>query len=150
MWGVAPLAVHPNTSHDVAMRGGKPDTNATSRKLRRNSTDAEDFLWSALRNRSLNGYKFVRQAPVGKYFIDFLCREKMLILEADGSQHQDNAHDDIRDAWLITQGYSVLRVNNADILARRHTVLDAIVEALESRLEEQESVEMKYKVPSRG
>jgi very-short-patch-repair endonuclease len=150
MRGVVPLTLYSNASHGVAMRGSKPDANARSRRLRRNSTDAEDFLWSALRNRSLNGYKFVRQAPIGNYFADFLCREKLLIVEADGSQHQDNTHDDIRDSWLIAQGYSILRLGNAGILARRHAVLDTIVEALEGRLAAQESVEMKLKLPLRG
>lgn len=150
MRGVAPLAVLAGVLHALAMRGSKPDTNARSRNLRRTSTDAEDFLWSALRNRSLNGYKFIRQAPIGKYFADFLCREQMLIVEADGSQHQGNAHDEIRDAWLLAQGYSVICFNNTDIMAGRHAVLDTIVEALENRLEAQDSVGMKFKRPSRG
>ncbi len=150
MRGVAPLAVLAAVLQVMAMRGSKPGTNARSRSLRRTSTDAEDFLWSALRNRSLNGYKFIRQAPIGRYCADFLCREKKLIVEADGSQHQDNAHDQIRDAWLVTQGYSVIRFNNTDIMADRHAVLDTIVEALENRLEAQDSAEMKFKPPSRG
>ena len=150
MRGVVPLALHSIASHCASMRGSKPDTNARSRNLRRTSTDAEDFLWSALRNRSLNGYKFVRQAPVGKYFADFPCRERMLIVEADGLQHQDGNRDGLRDTWLIAQGYAVLRFNNTDILGRRHEVLDTIVEALEGRLEAQESAEMKFKPPSRG
>ena len=74
----------------------------------------------------------------------------MLIVEADGAQHQDSDYDGSRDAWLIAQGYVVLRFNNTDILRHRHMVLDTIVEALEGRLEAQESAEMKFKTLSRG
>ena len=52
------------------MRGTDEFANNHARKLRRASTDAETALWYALRNRALNGYKFVRQAPIGPYFAD--------------------------------------------------------------------------------
>ena len=62
-----------------------------SRTLRSNETAAEAKLWAELRNRHFAGLKFVRQAPVGAYFADFLCRERRLIVEADGATHSTDA-----------------------------------------------------------
>lgn len=109
---------------------------AFARTLRRKDNDAEDALWHELRARRLNGFKFVREMPVGPYFADFACRAERLIVEVDGSQHVDSEHDGIRDAWLNENGWSVLRFSNAVVLAERADVLATIVEVLEGRLTE--------------
>jgi very-short-patch-repair endonuclease len=31
--------------------------------------------------------KFVRQYSIGPYFVDFVCRERMIIVEIDGATH---------------------------------------------------------------
>ncbi len=59
-----------------------------ARKLRKSETDAERKIWQQLRNRYLNGAKFRRQHPVGPYVVDFICINGKLIIELDGSQHQ--------------------------------------------------------------
>lgn len=65
----------------------QPGKTTQARKLRRDETDAEYRLWYELKGRRLNGFKFSRQVPLGAYIADFVCREKMLIVELDGSQH---------------------------------------------------------------
>ncbi|WP_158815662.1 endonuclease domain-containing protein [Methylocapsa sp. S129] len=117
------------------MRTRDLPTTARAQTLRAVSTDAECKLWFRLRNRRLNGVKFVRQAPVGPYFADFACRESKLIVELDGSQHADSAHDAKRDAFLLSQGYSVLRFWNADALRAIDSVCETIFAALEGKLE---------------
>ena len=71
------------------MRG--PDRKATriARRLRINQTDAETLLWNRIRNRQVDGHKFVRQQPIENYICDFVCRERMLIIEVDGGQHNE-------------------------------------------------------------
>ena len=49
--------------------------------LRKNSTKEEQKLWSIIRNRQLNNFKFKRQVPIGNYVVDFLCEAKKLIIE---------------------------------------------------------------------
>ncbi|NMM45549.1 endonuclease domain-containing protein [Rhodospirillaceae bacterium KN72] len=98
-----------------------------ARALRRNATDAETKLWSRLRNRQLNGMKFRRQAPLGPYFADFLCRETRLIIEIDGGQH-DPERDQDRTTFLNAQGYHVIRFWNHDVLANIEGVLTCITE----------------------
>ncbi len=84
-----------------------------ARGLRREQTEAEKKLWGYLRDRRLNGHKFVRQEPVGPYFADFLCRERRLIVEVDGATHSgvdEIASDDRRTRFLESKGYQVLRI----------------------------------------
>ena len=66
-------------------------------------------LWFALRDRRLNGFKFVREEAIGSYIVDFVCREAKLVIEVDGGQHADSRSDDARDAALSAEGYRVLR-----------------------------------------
>ena len=102
-----------------------------ARALRRNQTDPERRLWNILRNRSFRGLKFVRQLPVGPFIADFACRELMLIVEVDGSQHVESSKDASRTSFLNRSGYSVLRFWNNEItegLDGVYAVLTAIVE----------------------
>ena len=70
--------------------------------------------------------KFRRQVPVGPYVVDFLCVGAKLIVEADGSQHAESHHDNIRDAYLESQGWRVVRFWNNEVLQNREGVLETI------------------------
>ena len=117
------------------MRGGNEPKVARARQLRKFENEAEEKLWSELRGRRLNGHKFLRQLPIGPYFADFACREANLVVEVDGSQHANRSQDRYRDETMNRNGWSVLRVWNADVLADRKSVLDTIVAALDGRLD---------------
>jgi len=98
-----------------------------ARKLRRDSTDAEKKLWYALCNRQLEGCKFRRQQPIGKYIVDFVNYEKKLVIEIDGSQHMDQqALDRERENWLRSKGFEIIRFWNNDIFENMNGVLEAI------------------------
>ncbi len=114
----------------------RPMKTQQARDLRRSETDAEHVLWSELRNRLLNGHKFTRQAPLGPYIIDFLCRDRRLAVELDGSQHAGDERDARRTAWLNDNGYSVLRFWNDEVFRERRAVLETILAVLEGRLTE--------------
>ncbi|MGA7426008.1 MAG: endonuclease domain-containing protein, partial [Rhodoplanes sp.] len=112
------------------MRGANPTKTSRARRLRRSSTDAELKLWRHLRSRTLCGFKFVRQEAIGPYIVDFVCRERRLIIEVDGGQHAIDARDKGRDAFLRSQGYRVLRFWNNDVLTNTTGVLETIADAL--------------------
>ena len=97
-----------------------------ARAMRREPTEAERKLWYALRDRRLQAIKFRRQAPVGPYIADFLSIQHKLVVEADGSGHAGNTRDGKRDAWLVSNGYRVLRFWNHEILAEPENVLATI------------------------
>ncbi|MBB3979451.1 very-short-patch-repair endonuclease [Rhizobium azooxidifex] len=107
---------------------------AQARRLRRSETEEEFRLWSELRNRHLNGYKFARQVPLGPYIVDFLCREERLIVEIDGFHHAEGCTDIPRTQWLNRNGYAVLRFWNHEITRERRAVLNTILAALSGRL----------------
>jgi very-short-patch-repair endonuclease len=107
---------------------------ARAQTLRATSTEPERKLWRRLRDRRLGGAKFVRQASVGPYYADFVCRACKLIVEVDGSQHAGSAYDDKRDATLIGLGYRILRFWNADVLGSIDDVCETILAAVEGRL----------------
>jgi very-short-patch-repair endonuclease len=98
------------------MRGTNPTKTSRARRLRRSSTDAERRLWYRIRPRALAGHKFVHQEPIGRYVVDFVCRERRLIIELDGGQHATNERDVVREQWLTAQHYRVLRFWNNDVM----------------------------------
>jgi very-short-patch-repair endonuclease len=114
------------------MRRAKFARTDRARDLRLNSTDAETRLWNHLRSRQLNGHKFVRQEPIGRFTVDFVCRERRLVVEVDGSQHADNPSDVQRDQWLVEHRYRVLRFWNHDVLTNTNGVLEMIAAALDA------------------
>jgi very-short-patch-repair endonuclease len=99
------------------MRGPDRKIIRIARKLRVNQTDAEKILWSRIRNRQIDGHKFVRQEPIAGYVCDFVCREGLLVVEVDGGQHGESAKDAIHDRRLADDGYKVLRFGTTTFLA---------------------------------
>jgi very-short-patch-repair endonuclease len=93
-------------------------------------TDAERRLWSALRAKRFEKFKFRRQVPVGRYIADFLCFEHRLVVEVDGSQHDESIRDAVRDLWLESQGFRILRLWNRDVLLNLDGALLSILDAL--------------------
>ena len=112
------------------MRAANEIKTQRARRLRRNPTKAEAALWYRLRSRSLDGYKFVRQEPIGPFTVDLICRERRLVIEVDGGQHADNSGDAVRDKWLVNHNYRVLRFWNNDVMGNMAGVLETIATAL--------------------
>jgi very-short-patch-repair endonuclease len=101
-----------------------------AKALRQRMTEAEILLWRHLRGHRLGGEKFRRQQPIGSYVVDFVHFGARLIIEADGGQHDGAPSDAVRDAWLQTQGFRVLRFWNDEILRNTEGVLEAVMIAL--------------------
>ena len=102
-----------------------------AKQLRRDSTDAERCLWAHIRAHRLLGWKFKRQQPLGQYIVDFVCFEAKLVIELDGGQHADASNaDQIRDAWLHSQGFQTVRFWNNEVLGNTEGVLDRIADLL--------------------
>ncbi|MCR4404259.1 MAG: endonuclease domain-containing protein [Candidatus Acetothermia bacterium] len=104
-----------------------------ARQLRRSQTEAERVLWGRLRNRQLEGVKFRRQQPIGRFIVDFASLEQDLVIEIDGGQHArepDQTNDRERASWLEQQGYRVLRFWDNEVLMNLECVLERIREAL--------------------
>src|SRR5215831_6159538 len=105
----------------------------TARRLRGNTTNAEDILWRHLRRSPVLGTHFRRQVPIGRYVADFACMAARLVIEVDGSQHAEGPvakTDKERTRWLEAEGYRVLRFWNNDITQNIEGVLETIHSAM--------------------
>ncbi len=118
------------------MRGLRLHETARSRALRKNQTSAEKRLWERLRGRRLKGFKFVRQEPVGPFFVDFVCRERALVVEVDGATHsteEEIISDKRRECFLKAKGFSIVRMTNEEVFTNIDGVCETILVAIEGR-----------------
>ncbi len=98
--------------------------------MRHNPTDAEKYLWEKIRNKKLKGLKFRRQELIGNYIVDFVCIEKQLIIELDGSVHKDRKeYDANRTEFLKATGFNEIRFWNNEIINDIDLVLKKILMA---------------------
>ena len=105
-----------------------------ARRLRSGQTPPEAVLWSKLRRNQLAGHHFRRQAPVGRYVVDFLCKQAKLVIELDGESHvgtSAQSSDRQRDLDLAALGYRILRVSNRELQNNLDGVLQTILERVE-------------------
>lgn len=100
-----------------------------SRALRKSMTEAERLLWSHLRGKQLLGVQFYRQKPIGHFIVDFYAPAAQLVIEVDGSQHDEPEHrqkDILRDRYLADEGLTVMRFDNIQVLKETEAVLEAV------------------------
>jgi very-short-patch-repair endonuclease len=102
-----------------------------AKKMRREPTDAEAAMWRLLRDRRLLQFKFRRQVPFRNFILDFVCFDRHLVIEIDGSQHASSKRDSARDQLLASEGFRVARYWNNDVLLRPSAVLEDILIKLE-------------------
>lgn len=107
-----------------------PERIAFARRLRKEMTPEEAFLWQHLRSGQM-GHRFRKQHPLGIYTVDFVCLERKLIIELDGGQHAERLEQDrIRDEWLKSVGFFVLRFWNCEVKEDWDMVSETIWNAL--------------------
>ena len=102
---------------------------SVARTLRKNLTPQERKLWNKLRNHQFYGLEFRRQYAIGQYIVDFICREKKIIIEIDGGQHNETKkiiNDNLRTQYLEAYGYKVIRFWNCDIDSNIESVLQTL------------------------
>lgn len=118
-------ARHKNNHQDIIL----------SRELRNNASPVERKLWGALLAQSKGcGYKFRRQHPVHPYVADFACLSARVLVEIDGDSHDcQSEYDAKRDCFLKSQGYSVLRISNKDVLENVEGVVETILACVEEK-----------------
>ena len=112
------------------MRGRNGKRAERARSLRSALTPAESALWRRIRSRQLGGFKFVPQEPIGLYYVDFVCRDRRLIVELDGGQHAGRVSDRRRDDDLSALGYRVIRIWNNDVIENIEGVLQSLMSEL--------------------
>jgi very-short-patch-repair endonuclease len=116
--------------------GASSETIERAKELRMNMTPAEAYLWSQLRRKSMNGFRFRRQHPVSRFIVDFYCHAGRLVIEIDGNIHdtsQQKEHDLDRSYELEKLGLRVIRFTNAQVFDENALVLRTIWLHLENK-----------------
>lgn len=107
-------------------------TLAIAKKLRKQSTDAELWLWYFLRAKRTLGLKWRRQHPIPPYVVDFYCHQAKLLVELDGGQHEVDM-DSRRTAYIRSQCIEVIRFWNHGVLSKTEAVMDEILRVVQVR-----------------
>lgn len=98
-----------------------------ARALRKDMTPTEQLLWKELRTNRLDGFHFRRQQIIGHFVADFYCHSVGLVVEVDGSIHEEQVESDaLRDEYMAGRGLTILRITNAEIRTSLPLVLDVI------------------------
>jgi very-short-patch-repair endonuclease len=102
---------------------------------RKAGTKAEAVLWKKVFRAKNTGYSFNRQFIIGNYIVDFICRELNLIIEIDGNSHERKevaSKDSDKQYFLESQGYTVVRFSESEVLKRLDSVAADIYNAISS------------------
>ncbi len=113
--------------------GAGPEILRLAGDLRKSMTPAEKVLWEKLRNRQVRGFRFRRQHPIKDFIVDFFCYDAMLIIEVDGSVHDEikqNERDEQRTLILNRLGIREIRFTNYEVI--NHT--DQVIKKNEEEL----------------
>jgi tRNA/rRNA methyltransferase len=104
-----------------------------SRLLRRNPTEAERALWTALTNdRRFAGRGFKRQTPVGRHICDFVSFPLRLVIglippDESGAAAATRSK---REVWLRERGYRIVPIAAGEIEVDVAAVLDRLALAV--------------------
>jgi len=106
----------------------------SARDLRAAPTPAEKLLWKYLRDRHAGGFKFRRQQRLGRFYADFFCAEAKLVVEIDGTAHEDRAEaDEARTTWMRDGMLEVIRFTNEEVEEATNSVIDRIIKKCTER-----------------
>ncbi|MDD2720066.1 MAG: endonuclease domain-containing protein [Gallionella sp.] len=105
-----------------------PQLKEKAQALRRAGNLSEVLLWNQLKNKQFHGLDFDRQKIIGNYIVDFYCAEKQVVIEVDGSSHDDKAeYDAQRDAFLIGLDLEVIHIGDSDVKSNLSGVMDFLL-----------------------
>ena len=108
-----------------------------ARKLRKKGTFAEALLWTYLKGKQMQGYRFTRQKPIGEYIVDFYCGKLGLAIEIDGITHDDKIESDkIRQKEIESQGVKFLRFTDDEVKENTEAVLEVILDWIDENEDE--------------
>ncbi len=112
-----------------------PELTHISKVLRKNATKEENHLWYDFLKEVEPQFK--RQKVIGKYIVDFYCPAAKMVIELDGTQHNEAKNklmDEERDEFLKELGIAVFRYSNRDINKNFGRVCTHITNRLKERL----------------
>ncbi|AJC48230.1 endonuclease domain-containing protein [Allofrancisella guangzhouensis] len=87
-----------------------------AKELRQAGNLSEVLLWNKLRNKQLLNLDFHRQKIIGNYIVDFYCPSLNIVIEVDGSSHNNKfEYDEQRQVYLESLGLGIERILDEDV-----------------------------------
>jgi very-short-patch-repair endonuclease len=94
-----------------------PALKSRSKKLRKAGVMSEVVFWRQVRAGSFHDIDFDRQRIIGNYIVDFYVKKLSLVIEIDGSSHNDkDTYDARRDIYLKSLGLKIYRISEPNIM----------------------------------
>ncbi len=107
-----------------------------AKKLRKAGNLSEVLFWKAFKDKKKLGWDIDRQVIIGNYIVDFFIAELGLVIEIDGSSHNDKEeYDKERVAYLRGLGLEVINYLDIDIKKNIYGIDENFRNAIKKRIE---------------
>src|SRR5690606_18524760 len=104
-----------------------PKLKERARELRKAGNLPEVLFWNQVKNNQFKGFDFDRQKIIGNYIVDFYCSNCNVVIEIDGSSHDDKVeYDAERDAFLESLGLTVIHIPVNDVMKQMSSVMNML------------------------
>ena len=104
-----------------------PKLKERARKLRKAGNLSEVLFWKEVKNKQFKGFDFDRQKIIGNYIVDFYCTNCNVVIEIDGSSHDNKQeYDAKRDAYLESLGLTVIHITDVDVKKNLSGVMEML------------------------
>ncbi|GEM_PF-19637 len=104
-----------------------PKLKERARELRQAGNLSEVLFWNQVKNKQFKGFDFDRQKIIGNYIVDFYCSNCNVVIEIDGSSHDDKVeYDAERDAYLESLGLTVIHIPVAEVMKNMNKVMQIL------------------------
>ena len=104
-----------NTAHYFSLPYN-PKLKERAKALRKAGNLSEALFWQQIKKRQFKNLDFDRQKIIGNYIVDSYCASLGLILEIDGSTHNDKEeYDKVRDLFFENLGLIVIHIEDKEI-----------------------------------
>jgi len=101
-----------------------PRLRERAKELRKSGNVSEIILWRQLHKKKFKGYDFDRQKIIGNYIVDFFCVDCGVVIEIDGSSHDNKEiYDGERNRYMMDLGLTVIRVSAEDVKNNLYNVM---------------------------
>ncbi len=104
-----------------------PKLKERAKALRKAGVLSEVLFWQQVHKRKFKGLDFDRQKIIGNYIVDFYCPNQNVVIEIDGSSHDNKQeYDAERDVYLKGLGLTVIRIKDIDVKKNLQGVMDRL------------------------
>jgi very-short-patch-repair endonuclease len=105
-----------------------------TKELRKAGNLSEVLFWKTFKNKKQLGFDIDRQVIIGNYIADFFIPELGLVLEIDGSSHNDRIdYDTERDFFMKSLDIEVIRISDIDIKKKIGDVYNYVLQIVNER-----------------